>query len=116
MDEETIQRSIQFPKALFEDLLVHAKDENLSFSAVVREACIQYLNTNIPGYCPKCHHNIIFKARYCSNCGQPITEEAKAEINSVIDYLRIMPEFQELMREMELKMAEIFENNWKLSL
>lgn len=75
MDDELIQRSVQFPKPLFDELSKIAKSKGISFAAMVREACIQYINDSTPGLCSHCHTQNPPEAKYCSSCGLPVAND-----------------------------------------
>ena len=75
MREDAIQRNIQFPLLLYDEISKIAKTRGVSFASVVREACIQYLYTSTPGLCSHCHYQNQPEAKYCSSCGLPMTND-----------------------------------------
>lgn len=105
--ETNIQRNIQFPKELYDELSKIAKEKDISYAAVVREACISYISGNTPGLCPLCHIQNNPDAQYCQGCGTALTPDAQERqmetLNNVIETLK---QLDERMQVIEKKVSK----------
>ena len=100
MDDDLIQRSVQFPKPLFDKLSIIAKRQGMSFAAVVRDACIKYIEPSDPGLCSNCHTKNHPESHFCSNCGNPLTPEGNKIRGSVLsEYMSQSPEFRNMVND-----------------
>jgi hypothetical protein len=97
MGKDPIQRNIQFPLELFDELSKIAKANGISFAAVVREACIQYLDTNTPDRCPKCRTQNEPDARFCKECSNPLTDEARMSVTQAEQFIKKSAVYQEVL-------------------
>lgn len=99
------QRNIQFPLELFDELSNIAKQKDLSFAAVVREACINYIVGSIPGLCSLCHTQNNPDAQYCQGCGNALNLEAQERrIESLNTLAETIKDMDERLKEVEIKL------------
>lgn len=103
MGEDVIQRGIQFPKELYDELSKIAKQKNISYAAIVREACISYISGNTPGLCSLCHIQNNPEAQYCQGCGTALNPDAQGRqmetLNNVIETLKQLDERMQVLEK-----------------
>jgi predicted amidophosphoribosyltransferase len=97
--------NLRFPIDLYNDLQDYAKANKKTISDVIFTACAEFLDTNTPGLCPKCHTQNDLDADYCKKCRQPLSDKAIYDMQKTEELIQSSPEcmaiFQEFLHKME---------------
>lgn len=102
MKEPTKQLGLRIPSIQYNQLQDYAKANEISLTELIISIFNDFLDTNTPGLCQKCHTQNNPDARYCQSCGEPLTDEARKEIYEVerlIEQSGIIEEIRQMVRE-----------------
>ncbi|MFA5407181.1 MAG: zinc ribbon domain-containing protein [Bacilli bacterium] len=78
----------------------------MSVSGLVSGVCGAYVEHVRGHVCDRCHARVAPEARFCPQCGHPLTEEAAGEMDAAIREARASPEFRRLLELLRSGMKE----------
>lgn len=94
--------SVRLPVDVRNRIKSIAKTRNTTPSAIIIEACIEYLDKSTPGLCPSCHTQNNPDSQYCQKCGSSLVpgvseQSIQYQVDEIKEQLRKLEEEKELM-------------------
>jgi predicted amidophosphoribosyltransferase len=98
--------NVTMPRDTADEIKRIAEERHMSVSGLVSGVCGAYVEHVRGHVCDRCHARVAPEARFCPQCGHPLTEEAAGEMDAAIREARASPEFRRLLELLRSGMKE----------